>query len=101
MFDRVVHTKADFGNGKDTNGGVEATGNIGKVREAVTHWMLLGSSVRPLDLTNPNTPLGLSLTFIFVSGPHTDESAGVVGESRPGNRIKTPAANSLVEGAEW
>ena len=55
-FDRVVPVKADADKGKDTSrsGGVGDVRIVGKTVEAVTHWKLLGSSVRPL----PSMPAG-------------------------------------------
>ena len=59
-FDRVVPVKADVDKGKDTGrrGGVGDVRIVGKTVEAVTHWKLLGSSVRPLP-SMPARELGL------------------------------------------
>lgn len=54
-FDRVVPVKADAGKGRDAGG---SAGGVGKTVEAVTHWKLLGSSVRPL-LSTPIHNLSL------------------------------------------
>ena len=43
-FNRVVSVKQDVWKGKDAGGR-----SAGKIVEAVTHWKLLGSSVRPLS----------------------------------------------------
>jgi len=102
-FDRIVSVKADKGKGeyRDTSGSgsVGETEIVGKCMEAVTHWKLLGSSVRSSALHRyPHT----SRVRVDTSFPsHTDESTDLTSEPRPRNRIKTPTSNSLVEGSQW
>ena len=61
-FNRIVPVKADVGKGKDAGGR-----SAGKAVEAVTHWKLLGSSVRPLLLSR--SMYWLTAHFRFLGGP--------------------------------
>lgn len=54
-YNRLASVKADVGEGRDTSGSgrVGDITIVGKTTEAITHWKLLGSSVRSPTFVKP------------------------------------------------